>query len=145
MGSTTVTFTHDGRRERDLYYKFPMGPLPPHATGFVVELSVAAYLDPGYILQRGPAREMVFVTGIVVVTATAAVDVIRGYNGTVIEDHPADNWMVVATPMPDMRTPEERRLDREWAAAHADCPTCGAPGQRIGERCYYCIHVVPAS
>jgi len=138
-------FMHRGLSELDLFYKIPLGPLPRDATQILVGLPHALSIDLGYVLQRGPARELIQVTH---VNFTAhmppfPMDVTRGFNGTAIEDHPADGWLVVVTPMPDFRTAEEKARDRAWLdRTTATCETCGAPDQLIGERCHYCIHVV---
>ncbi len=131
----------------DLYYKIPLGPLPREATRILVEIPHANFIDLGYVLQRGPQREMIQILHVDVAhhVPPFPVDVCRGFNGTTIEDHPADHWLVVSAPIVDYRSPEERRRDREeYDRTHADCSTCGAPGQFIGERCHYCIHVVTA-
>jgi len=137
-----VIFKHQGLSERDLPCKIPLGALPRNATQILVDANL---IDFGYVLQRGPAHEMILVTRVdlTVHVPPFPMDVMRGFNRTAIEEHPADDWLVVVTPTPDFRTAEEKRCDRAWLnRTTATCETCGAPDQLIGGRCHYCVHVV---
>ena len=139
-------FKHEGLTERDLYYKIPLGPLSRDATRILVELPHANFVDIGYVLQRGPARELIQLLhcDLTVHVPPFPFDVARGFNGTTIEDHPADGWLVVVTPEPDMRTPEEKRRDRHaYHTYFRTCPNCGAPNQECEEPCHYCAVFVP--
>lgn len=127
--------------------KIPLGELFHDMTTILVDLPYANLIDLGCVLQRTDGGELIQILAIYTGSHVPPflVEVARGFNGTIVETHPAGEWAIVSCPTPDMRTAEEKRRDRHWwVGIHLrQCPTCGAPDQEVGERCRYCVHVIP--
>ena len=98
----------------NLYYKLRLPALSKETTQIDVVLDGLLF-GHGYVLQRTPSGEMIQISHInnLVFPSTYPITITRGFNGTAIEDHPADGWMVVVIPYVDHRSAEEKRRDRE--------------------------------